>query len=72
MVENEGVVITMNPAEEINPQHADPLVTLLGMMGDLNREGLAFLVGYTASKNINLAVEAYGALMGTELPHESS
>jgi len=72
MVENEGVVTTMNPPKEINPQHADRLVVLLGMLGDLNREGLAFLVGYTASKNMNLAVEAYGALMGTELPRESS
>ncbi len=62
----------MNPPEGITPQHADRLVALLGMMGDLDHDGLAFLVGYTASKNINLAIEAYGALMGTELPSESS
>jgi len=61
----------MNPPDEITPQQADRLVTLLGMMGDLDREGLAFLVGYTASKNVNLAIEAFGALMGTELPLES-
>jgi hypothetical protein len=62
----------MNPPEGITPQHADRLVALLDMMGELNREGLAFLVGYTASRNIDLAIEAYGALMGTELPLESS
>jgi hypothetical protein len=62
----------MNPPEEITPQHAERLVTLLGMMGDLSREGFAFLVGYMTSRNIDLAIEAYGALMGTELPLESS
>jgi hypothetical protein len=36
--------------------------------GDLSRDGLAFLVGYMAAKNIGLAIEAFGALMGFELP----
>jgi hypothetical protein len=58
----------MNPPEEITPQYAERLVALLCMMGDLSREGLAFLVGHMASKDIDLAIEAYGALMATELP----
>ena len=62
----------MNHPEEITPQHAERLVTLLGMMGDLGRESLAFLVGHMASKNIDLAIEAYGALMGSEVPLEDS
>ena len=45
-------------------------MALLGMMGDLSRDGLAFLVGHMASKDIDLAIEAFGALMGTELPLE--
>ena len=62
----------MNPPEEITPEHAERLVTLLGMMGDLGRESLGFLVGHMASRNIDLAIEAYGALMATELPLEDS
>jgi hypothetical protein len=60
----------MNPHEEITPQYAERLVTLLGMMGDISRDGLAFLVGHMASKNVDLAIEAFGALMSTELPLE--
>jgi len=62
----------MNDPEEITPEYADRLVTLLGMIGDLSRDGLGFLVGHMASKNIDLAIEAFGALMGTELPLEDS
>ena len=58
----------MNPPEEITPEHAQRLVALLGMMGDLDRDSLAFLVGHMASKNIDLAIEAFGALMATQLP----
>jgi len=60
----------MNPPEEISPQYAERVVTLLGMMGDLGRDGLAFLVGHMAARNVDLAIEAFGALMGTELPLE--
>ncbi len=60
----------MNPSEEITPQHAERLVALLSMMGDLGRDRLAFLVGHMAAKNIDLAIEAFAALMGTELPLE--
>jgi hypothetical protein len=60
----------MNPPEEITPQHAERLVALLSMMGDLGRDGLAFLVGHMAAQNIDLAIEAYGTLMATELPRE--
>jgi hypothetical protein len=60
----------MNPPKEITPEHAERLVTLLGMMGDLDREALGFLVGHMAAKNIDLAIEAYGALMATEVPVE--
>lgn len=60
----------MNPPEEITLEHAERLVGLLGMMGDLGREGLAFLVGHMASKDIDLAIEAFGALMATEVPLE--
>ncbi|HEY3878816.1 MAG TPA: hypothetical protein VGM12_09475 [Trebonia sp.] len=62
----------MNPPEEITPQYADRLVALLCMMGDLGREGLAFLVGHMASKDIDLAIEAYGALLATELPADGA
>jgi hypothetical protein len=58
----------MNPPEEITPEFAERLVALLGMMGDLDRNGLGFLVGHMASRNIDLAIEAYGALMATDLP----
>jgi hypothetical protein len=58
----------MIPPEEITPQHAERLVTLLGMVSDLDRDGLAFLVGHMASRDPELAIEAYGALLSTELP----
>lgn len=58
----------MNAPEEITPEYVERLVALLSMMGDLSREGLAFLVGHMASRDIDLAIEAYGALMTTELP----
>ena len=60
----------MNHPEGISPQYAERLVALLGMMGDLSRDGLAFLVGHMAAKDIDLAIEAFGALMGTKLPLE--
>ena len=60
----------MNPSDEITPQQAERLVTLLGMMSDLGRDGLAFLVGHMASRDTDLAIEAYAALMGTDLPLE--
>jgi hypothetical protein len=63
-----GTLTSMNPSEEITPQYAERLVALLGMMGDLDRDRLAFLVGHMASKNIDLAIEAFGALMSTEVP----
>ena len=62
----------MNPPEEISPQQAERLITLLGMMSDLGRESLAFLVGHMASKDIDLAIEAYGALMSSEVPLEGA
>jgi hypothetical protein len=62
----------MNHPEEMSPQQAERLITLLGMMGDLGREGLAFLVGHMAAKNIDLAIEAYGALMASEVPLEGA
>ena len=62
----------MNHPEEITPEHAERLVTLLSMMGDLGREALGFIVGHMASKDIDLAIEAYGALMATELPLDGS
>jgi hypothetical protein len=58
----------MNSPKEITPEQAERLVSLLGMMSDLSREGLGFLVGHMASRNVDLAIEAYGALMATELP----
>jgi len=58
----------MNSPEEITPEQAERLVSLLGMMSDLSRESLGFLVGHMASRNDDLAIEAYGALMATELP----
>lgn len=62
----------MNTPNEITPEYAASLVALLGMMGDLDREGLAFLVGHMASRNIDLAIEAYGALMTTRVPSTES
>jgi hypothetical protein len=38
----------MNPPKEISPEYADSLVSLLCMMGDLDREALGFLVGHMA------------------------
>ena len=60
----------MNHSEEITPEYAERLVALLGMLGDLGRDSLAFLVGHMASKDVDLAIEAFGALMGTELTLE--
>jgi hypothetical protein len=71
-VRGKGTLTGMNPPEEITPEHAERLVTLLGMMGDLGREALGFLVGHMASRNIDLAIDAYGALMATELPPDPS
>ncbi len=62
----------MNPPKEITPEQAEHLVTLLGMMSDLDREALGFLVGHMASRNIDLAIEAYGALMVTEVQAEGA
>jgi hypothetical protein len=42
------------------------------MMSDLGRESLAFLVGHMASKDLDLAIEAYGALMSSEVPLEGA
>jgi hypothetical protein len=67
---NKGTVFPMNPPEEITPEHAGRLVGLLGMMGDLSRDALAFLVGHMAARDTELAIEAYAALMATELPAE--
>lgn len=67
-----GTLADMNPPEEITPEHAERLVTLLSMIGDLSRDGLGFLVGHMASRNLDLAIEAYGALMATELPVDGS
>jgi hypothetical protein len=58
----------MNPPKGISPEYAESLVSLLCMMGDLDREALGFLVGHMAAKNTDLAIEAYTALMATELP----
>ena len=62
----------MNSPKEITPEHAERLLSLLGMMSDLDRDGLGFLVGHMASRNVDLAIEAYGALMATELSVGSS
>ena len=62
----------MNHPEEITPQQAERLITLLGMISDLGREGLAFLVGHMASKDVDLAIEAYGALMSSQVPLEDA
>ena len=67
---NKGTLTPMNHPEEITPEYAKRLVALLGMMGDLGRDSLAFLVGHMASKDVDLAIEAFGALMGTELALE--
>ena len=62
----------MNHPEEITPEYAERLVALLGMMGDLGRDRLAFLVGHMAAKDVDLAIEAFSALMSTELSIEDS
>jgi hypothetical protein len=69
-VRGKGTLTGMNPPEEMTPEQAERLVTLLSMMGDLDREALGFLVGHMASRNVDLAIEAYGALMATELPED--
>jgi len=69
---DKGTLTRMNPPNEITPEYAESLVSLLSMMGDLDREALAFLVGHMASKNIDLAIEAYGALMTTRVPSADS
>ena len=69
---DKGTLTGMNPPQEITPEYAERLVTLCTMISDVDREGMAFLVGHMASKNIDLAIEAYGALMSTAVPPESS
>ena len=69
---DKGTLTSMNPPQEITPEYAERLVTLCTMISDVDREGMAFLVGHMASKNVDLAIEAYGALMSTALPSESS
>jgi hypothetical protein len=69
---DKGTLSPMNPPEEITPEHAERLITLLGMMSDLGREGLAFLVGHMASQDVDLAIEAYGALMSSAVPLEDA
>ena len=61
----------MNHPEGITPEYAERLVALLGLMGDLSRDSLAFLVGHMASKDVDLAIEAFGALLSTELPAQN-
>ena len=70
--EDKGTLTSMNHPQEITPEYAERLVTLCTMISDVDREGMAFLVGHMASKNIDLAIEAYGALMTTALPSENS
>ena len=65
---DKGNLTSMNPPQEITPEYAERLVTLCTMISDVDREGMAFLVGHMASRNIDLAIEAYGALMTTSLP----
>jgi hypothetical protein len=69
---DKGNLTSMNHPQEITPEYAERLVTLCTMISDVDREGMAFLVGHMASKNIDLAIEAYGALMSTSLPSEGS
>jgi hypothetical protein len=69
---DKGTLTVMNAPQEITPEYAERLVTLCTMISDVDREGMAFLVGHMASKNIDLAIEAYGALMTTALPPENS
>jgi hypothetical protein len=65
---DKGSLTSMNHPQEITPEYAERLVTLCTMISDVDREGMAFLVGHMASKNIDLAIEAYGALITTALP----
>jgi hypothetical protein len=67
-----GTLTCMNTPEEVTPEDAERLVRLLGMMSDLGREALGFLVGHMASRNIDLAIDAYGALIATEVPLEGA
>jgi hypothetical protein len=60
----------MNHPEDVTPEHAEQLLALVGMMNDLGRQSLGFLVGYMAAQNIDLAIEAFGALMSVKLPEE--
>jgi hypothetical protein len=60
----------MNHSENLTPEHAEQLLALVGMMNDLGRQSLGFLVGYMASQNIDLAIEAFGALMSVTLPED--
>ena len=69
---DKGTLTGMNSPQEISPEYAQRLVSLLAMISDVDREGMAFLVGHMASRNIDLAIEAYGALMTTALPLENS
>jgi hypothetical protein len=69
---DKGTLTGMNTPQEITPEYAERLVTLCTMISDVDREGMAFLVGHMAAKNIDLAIEAYGALMTTALPSENS
>ena len=69
---DKGTLTGMNTPQEITPEYAERLVTLCTMISDVDREGMAFLVGHMASKNLDLAIEAYGALMTTALPPDNS
>lgn len=69
---DKGTLTSMNPPQEISPEYAQRLVTLCTMISDVDREGMAFLVGHMASRDIDLAIEAYGALMSTTLPSENA
>ncbi|HEX4089722.1 MAG TPA: hypothetical protein VHZ33_13485 [Trebonia sp.] len=62
----------MNHPQEITPEYAERLVTLCTMISEVDREGMAFLVGHMASRDLDLAIEAYGALMTTEVPSAES
>jgi hypothetical protein len=65
-----GTLIGMNRPEEVTPEYAQQLLGVVSMMNDLGRQSLGFLVGYMASKDIDLALEAFGALMSAELPED--
>ena len=69
---DKGTLTGMNPPQEITPEYAERLVTLCTMISDVDRDGMAFLVGHMASRNVDLAIEAYGALMSTALPSGNS